>query len=85
MTVFTMGVNEKVATDTAFAKHVTHSYARFLRRDWGEMCDEDRNATDWSIDNGERVLAAYGEDDDKVWIIREHDGSATTIMFPSEY
>jgi hypothetical protein len=80
-----MGVNEKVATDTAFAKHVTNSLGRFLRRDWGEMCDEDRNANDWSIDNGERVLAAYGEDDDKVWIIREHDGSVTTVLFPSEY
>jgi hypothetical protein len=80
-----MGVNEKVATDTAFAKHVTNSLGRFLRRDWGEMCDEDRNANDWSIDNGARVLAAYGEDDDKVWIIREHDGSVTTVLFPSEY
>ena len=85
MTVFTMGVNEKVATDTAFAKHVTNSLGRFLRRDWGEMCDEDRNANDWSIDNGARVLAAYGEDNNKVWIIREHDGSVTTVLFPSEY
>ena len=85
MTVFTMGVNEKIDTDTAFAKHVLDSLGRFLSRDWGDVCDEDRDANDWSIDNGARVLAAYGEDDDKVWIIREHDGSATTVLFPSEY
>ena len=85
MLVLTRGVNDRVAVDEDLAKHVVQSIARFRRRDWGEMCDEDRTANDWSIDNGERVLSAYGEGDSKVWIIREHDGRATTVLFPSEY
>ena len=85
MLVLTRGVNDRVAVDEDLAKHVVQSIARFRRRDWGEMCDEDSTANDLSIDNGERVLAAYGEGDSKVWIIREHDGSATTVLFPSEY
>jgi hypothetical protein len=85
MLVMTRGMNDRVAMDTDFAKHVTDSVGRFARRDWGEMADEDIKANDWSIDNGARVLAGYGEGDDRVWIIREHDGSATTILFPSEY
>ena len=85
MWVMTREVNDRVAMDTDFAKHVTDSIGRFAMRDWGEMADEDIKANDWSIDNGARVLAGYGEGDDRVWIIREHDGSATTILFPSEY
>ena len=85
MLVMTRGVNDRVAGDVGFAKLVTDSIARFARRDWGEMADEDIKANDWSIDNGARVLAGYGEGDDRVWIIREADGSATTILFPSEY
>ena len=85
MLVMTRGVNDRVALDTSFAKLVTDSITRFVWRDWGEMCDEDTKGNDWAIDNGARVLAAYGAEPDKVWIIREHDGSATTVLFPSEY
>ena len=85
MLVMTQGVNDRVAGDVSFAKLVSKSIARFARRDWGEMADEDIQANDWSIDNGARVLAGYGEGDDRVWIIREADGSATTVIFPSKY
>jgi hypothetical protein len=85
MLVLTMGVNEKVATDTSFAKHVTKSLGRFVRRDWGEMGDEDVLANDWAVENNERILAAYGSGADKVWIILEADRSNTTVLFPSEY
>jgi len=79
------GVNDKVAQDTGFAKLVTKSIARFTRRDWGEMADEDIKENDWAVDNGARILAGYGEGDERVWIIREADGSTTTVLFPSEY
>jgi hypothetical protein len=85
MLVMTRGVNDRVAVDTGFGKHVTKSIVRFTRRDWGEICDEDRNANEWAATNGARILASYGEGDDRVWIIREADGSATTVLFPSEY
>jgi hypothetical protein len=86
--IFTRGINDRVAEDTGFAEHVTVSLARFGRRDWGEMDDADINQNDWSIENGERVLAGYEDPDlmnSRIWIIREWDGSATTVLFPSEY
>ena len=86
MLVMNRGVNDRVAGDVGFAKLVTDSIARFARRDWGDDVEgDDRRENDWSIDNGARVLAGYGEGDDRVWIIREADGSATTVLFPSEY
>ena len=85
MLTMTRGMNDRVATDLSFAKHVTDSFLRFARRDWGEMADEDIKANDWSVDNGARVLAGYGEGEDRIWIIREHDASVTTVLFPSEY
>lgn len=85
MLVMTRTINDRVAADTPFAKHVTQAIARFGRRDWGEMADDDILANDWSVENGERVLAGYGDGDDRIWIIREGDGSATTILYPSEY
>jgi len=83
--VMTRGVNERTALDEEFAKLVASSLKRFVNRDWGELAGEDRTANDWAVDHGERVLAAYGTEPDKIWIIREWDGSATTILFPDEY
>ena len=83
--IVTRGINDRVAIDTQFAKHVWVSFARFERRDWGEMADDDILANDWSMDNGERVLAAYGEGEDRIWIILEGDRANQTALFPSEY
>jgi len=85
MLVMTRGVNERVSTDTEFAELVTRSIGRFVNRDWGEMAGEDSSANDWAVDHGERVLASYGTEPNKIWIIREWDGSATTILFPDDY
>ena len=95
MLVMTRSVNDRVALDVEFAKLVTNSITRFVKRVWGEMDDEDTKANNWAIDNGERVLAAYGTEPHKIWIIRErdvhyydgetHNGGTTTVLFPSEY
>ena len=87
-TVFTQGINEKVATDTSFAKAVTSGLARFIRRDWGDVDDFDRNRNEEnrdSLDSGGygMILASYGTGQDKFWIIRNLE--ATTVLFPSEY
>ena len=68
----------------------------FLQRhaagDWGDLCDEDKRANDAAIahegdpERHARVLSAYRlKDQTKIWIISEHDRSATTILLPSEY
>ncbi|MDD5489046.1 MAG: hypothetical protein PHH49_08840 [Candidatus Omnitrophica bacterium] len=84
--VMTMGVNDLVADDEAFAKFVTDSLARHVKGDWGELGDEDRVENDLSLKEGFRVLSAYeSEELPKIWIITEADRSATTILFPDEY
>ena len=62
----------------------------FIRRhqsgDWGDLCEEDKQENEFSIDKHLRIFSAYhtakGE---KLWIITEADRTSTTILLPSEY
>jgi len=72
--------------DERFAAFVHNSLARHARGDWGEVCKEDREENEVSLRKGFRLLSAYkGKGHPKIWIITERDGSATTVLFPSEY
>ena len=54
--------------------------------DWGERCDEDRQANDEAVADDLRILSAYRlNDGTKIWIITEADRSATTVLLPEEY
>lgn len=64
--------------------------AEFLQRhvqcDWGEVCEEDKQANDLSLSDGSRLLSAYRlSDGTKIWIITEADRSSTCVLLPSEY
>ena len=61
--------------------------ARHVVGEWGDLEDEDKQENELSVEQGFRILSAYKLDDDtKIWIITEHDRSATTIYAaPSEY
>ena len=90
MLAMTRGINDRVADDTAFAKRVTEGIARFTRRDWGDVSEEDWSTNAENIQSlldggGGMVLASYAGENglDKFWIIR--DSQATTVLFPSEY
>lgn len=76
----TRGINERVATDTKFAKFVTASLKKFLNNDWGVTCEEDAE-----LNNAEPkwAMGAYEQDGEKIWIKR--DDTYLTILFPSEY
>jgi hypothetical protein len=59
---------------------------RHARGDWGDVCDEDKQANDRALKNGdERILSAYSITGKKIWIITEWDRSVTTVLFPEEY
>ena len=54
--------------------------------DWGDVNDEDREANDVAVNEGERLLSAYNiRDDFRVWVITEWDRSVTTILLPEDY
>ncbi|HDH99838.1 MAG TPA: hypothetical protein ENF74_02475 [Firmicutes bacterium] len=84
--LFTRGVNDRVAEDTKFAKFVLQSLKRHVRGDWGDLCEEDRQANEEALAHGGRLFSAYtAEELPKIWIITEADRSVTTILFPEEY
>ena len=86
--VWTKGVNEKIASDTHFAKFVLECLHRHADCDWGEIDCEDKQANNEALKNGERLFSAYihiGDESSKVWIITESDRATTTVLFPDEY
>lgn len=83
---------EVVATRT-LAEHCAeknYSMLPYLIRhgncDWGDVCDEDKEANEEALKEGLRILSSYKLPDGKqIWIITEADRSATTLLFPSDY
>jgi hypothetical protein len=54
--------------------------------DWGDVCKDDKNENNFSVENGFRILSAYKTNNDtKLWVITEADRSSTTMLLPSEY
>lgn len=87
-TVMTRGVAEKAAEDGAFAGFILSSFTRYLDGDWGDVCADDAALNDESVEEGERIMAAYipeGRPELKIWIVTEWDRSTTTVLFPDEY
>lgn len=84
--VMTRAVNDLIADNEEFAKHVSLSLRRHLAGEWGELCDEDRAMNESALLEGERLFSAYTKDGvPPIWIITECDRSVTTILFPDEY
>ncbi len=85
-TVMTSGVNNKIAESEKFAREIKICMEKYITCDWGDLCNEDKEMNDNALRNGnDRVLAAYDTSEGKVYIITEHDRSATTILFADEY
>lgn len=56
------------------------------RKNWGEVCEEDKRANDEALINGERLLSAYRTlKGVRIWIITEADRSSTCLLLPEEY
>ncbi|MEM9754061.1 MAG: hypothetical protein AAF916_11850 [Planctomycetota bacterium] len=70
----------KVDPLTLLIRHVTG--------DWGELCDEDRQANEDALRHAARIFSKYVLDTDadvSVYVITEADRSSTTILLPSDY
>jgi hypothetical protein len=62
---------------TALRRHATG--------DWGDLCPEDTLANDTALDQGGRLFSAYGQGEDRLWVITEADRSVTTVLLPEDY
>ena len=83
--VMTRGVHSKIKEDVDFAVDVLDAFERYQRCDWGDLCDEDKALNEQALKDGDRIFAVYTCVNEKIWIITEHDRSATTILLPEEY
>lgn len=84
-------LGQVVATPAALSLLDEHNKtpAEFLRRhnsgDFGDLCQEDKDANDAAVKHGDRIFSSYTIADDKIWIITEADRSSTCLLLPEEY
>ncbi len=66
-------------------EEVMTALARHASGDWGDLCPEDTLANDNALHHGGRLFSAYGQGEERFWVITESDRSATTILLPHDY
>lgn len=90
-TVQAAGIHNESQNDPVFASNVQNSFRRYLKKDWGDLCDDDKKMNDDAVKSGDdRILASYKiktatDETKKIYIITEWDRSVTTILFADEY
>lgn len=74
-----------------FHDFVMASLSRHRLGDWSDMDEEDQISNRQAVEQGGRVFSSYHipmdieSEHDRIWIITEHDRSATTILYPDQY
>lgn len=58
---------------------------RHVTGDFGQLGEDDREANEYAIEHGYRVMSVYDLPCGTVWVITEHDRSVTTVLLPSDY
>jgi hypothetical protein len=79
-----------VATPNALNKLTQQDVLTALQRhqagDWGDVCQDDRQANDRALNDGSRLFSVYhSEKQFKFWVITEADRSVTTVLMPEDY
>jgi hypothetical protein len=79
-----------VATADALAKltqaDILAAISRHQSGDWGTLDEHDREANDFALEHGERLLSVYSSEAGvKFYVITEWDRSATTVLLPEDY
>ena len=65
---------------------VAKSMHRHHTGDWGDLCDEDKQANAAALIYSSRLLSAYDiPPNHRLWIITEADRRSTTLLLPEEY
>jgi hypothetical protein len=59
---------------------------RHAQGNWGYLSEEDREANEEAVKDGDKILSAYRSSAGiRFWIITEADRSVTTILLPGDY
>ena len=63
--------------------------ARHAFGDWGDLCQEDKEANDLAVAIGDRIFSSYeigvGMSATKCWVVTEADRASTCVLLPEEY
>lgn len=79
--IMTRAVAERMK-DEKFALFVTDCINKYLRSNWGDICEYDWKLNDAAVKSeDDRIVARY----DNIFIVTERDRSVTTILFTDEY
>lgn len=72
--------------DVLTGSAVLNLLQRHAAGDWGNMEDDDIEANNDSLVDGDgRLFSSYEKHGHKVWIITEADRAITTVLLPEEY
>ena len=75
----------RVAANCLDLDDVSTAVRRHGSGDWGEVCQEDKQANDEALLEGTRLLSAYRDRHGiKFWLITEADRSSTTVLLPED-
>ncbi len=66
-------------------EEVMTALMRHASGDWGDLCPEDTLANEEALRDGDRLFSAYGQGDQRLWVITEADRSVTTVLLPEDY
>lgn len=83
--VITKGIDNAMKESKTFVKEIDDACGKYIKKDWGNLCEEDRVVNEDAIKYGGRVFASYNTVKGKIYIITEADRSVTTILFADEY
>jgi hypothetical protein len=66
-------------------EEVMTAISRHASGNWGDLCPEDTLANDQAVHDGGRLFSAYGQGEERFWVITEADRSITTVLLPDDY
>ena len=82
-TVATPGVLEVLKSN---GQNSVEFLCRHQRLEPGTLCEEDQQANEEAVTNGDRIFSSYLlKDGTKIWVITEADRSSTCVLLPEEY
>jgi hypothetical protein len=65
---------------------VQQSLSRHEGGDWGDVCSEDWQENEVSLQQGLRLFSIYRDrNKHRFYVITEHDRSVTTVLLPEDY
>ena len=81
----TKGVQDSFHKDEEFAIQVLDGLAKFMKKDWGDIPDSDKDINKRQLETKDSVMGKYPTKLGNIYIIMEKGHEITTVLFTNEY